>query len=133
MLKHVEGCRPTMQRNCMMVLGLSALIAGCATSTGILPAGPDTYTISEHYAPVRGGAESAERAALIESNQFCEQRGRKFLPINMGQAPGVPIETNLYGPTGYAVVFRCLLPDDPELQRPRFEQAPNLVIEQRNE
>ena len=30
-------------------------IEGCATSTGIVPVGPDTYVLSEMRAPVRGG------------------------------------------------------------------------------
>ena len=49
--------------------GLLAL-AGCATSTGILPAGPDTYTVTEHVAPVRGGSSEAERVALTRRTSF---------------------------------------------------------------
>ena len=43
-----------------------ALLSGCAESTGILPMGPDTYTLSEHYAPIRGGAVTAGKVALTE-------------------------------------------------------------------
>jgi hypothetical protein len=96
-------------------------LTACAASTGILPAGPDTYTVTEAYAPVRGGSTTAKQVALPEANQFCEERGRKFLPMNMSE-----------GPTKYTVTFRCLLPTDPELQRPNFQQTPNIVIEQRN-
>jgi hypothetical protein len=45
------------------IVALSAALGGCASSTGIVPAGPDTYTISERFAPVRGGGE-AQRDAL---------------------------------------------------------------------
>jgi hypothetical protein len=114
------------------IVGVAALLAGCAMSTGILPAGPDTYTISEHYAPIRGGSLGAQQAAMTEANQFCESKGRKFLPENMGVAPGAPIQTNIYGPTNYSVVFQCLLPDDPGFHRPQFEHAPDVVVEQRN-
>jgi hypothetical protein len=89
-------------------------------------------TISEHYAPIRGGSLGAQQAAMTEANQFCESKGRKFLPENMGVAPGAPIQTNIYGPTNYSVVFQCLLPDDPGLHRPQFEHAPDVVVEQRN-
>jgi hypothetical protein len=37
-----------------------------------------------------------------------------------------------YGPTGYTVTFRCLLPNDPAVAKYRVEQAPNVIVEQRN-
>lgn len=100
-------------------------------STGILPAGPDTYTVTETYAPIRGGSTTAQQVALTEANQFCEERGLKFLPMNMTEG-SIPMQAALYGPTKYTVTFRCLRPGDPELQRPNFQQTPNIVIEQRN-
>ncbi len=106
-------------------------LTACAMSTGILPVGPDTYTITETYAPIRGGATTAEQVALTETNEFCEDKGKKFLPMNMAEG-GIPFQENLYGPTRYRVTFRCLAPNDPQLVRPNFEPAPNIVIEQRN-
>jgi len=96
-------------------------------STGVLPVGPDTYTVSENYAIARGGQLAAERVALTEANEFCEQRGRKFLPVNMTQ----PSPIAAISPVGYSVTFRCLSSSDPELRRPRFEASPNFVIEDR--
>jgi len=104
------------------------LITGCAASTGILPAGPDTYTVTERFSAVRGGATEAQRVAMTESNDFCEHAGKKFFPLNMKQEASL---TGGTAQTGYTVLFRCLLPDDPELKRPNFEQAPNIVIEKR--
>jgi hypothetical protein len=103
-------------------------LASCAAGTGILPAGPDTFTVTEHYAPIRGGTATAQKVALTEANEFCEGRGQKFMPISMGTRPGMT-EPN---PTGYSVTFRCLQPGDPELHRPVLEPAPDVVIEQRN-
>jgi hypothetical protein len=91
-----------------LVPGLLAL-AGCATSTGILPAGPDTYTVTEHVAPVRGGGSEAERVALTEANQFCVQQGRVFVPVTMGAVPST-IDVTITN--GYAVTFRCLPPSE---------------------
>jgi hypothetical protein len=74
----------------------SALLVGCASSTGTLPAGPDTYTISEKFAPVRGGGNEAQRDALTQANAFCSQQGRVFVPSMMGDAAhtGRAIRTN---------------------------------------
>ena len=101
-------------------------VAGCAASTGILPAGPDTYTVTERFAPVRGGATTAQQTALSEANGFCVQQGRQFSPLDMKELPSA----NPYGNTSYAVTFRCLLPGDPELAKSYL--ARSAVIEQRN-
>jgi hypothetical protein len=106
-----------------------AVLAGCASSTGVLPAGPDTYTLSEKYAPVRGGGDEAERVALTEANDYCTQKGRVFLPNNMGQAGNT---ASPYGPNGYTVTFRCLPPSDPAVKAFQLQQAPNVIVEQRN-
>ena len=108
---------------------MSALLGGCASSTGILPAGPDTYTISEKFAPVRGGGNEAERDALTKANEFCAQQGRQFVPSMMGDAAHT---VGPYGPTGYTVTFRCLLPNDPAIAAYHLQQAPNVIVEQRN-
>jgi hypothetical protein len=106
----------------MAALANVMLLAGCATSTGILPAGPNTYTITEKYAPIRGGGTEAESSAVNKANDFCTQQGREFVPNNMGQA----------GPTGYTVTFRCLLSNDPAVGNYHLGQAPNVIVEQRN-
>jgi hypothetical protein len=108
---------------------IASVVAGCAASTGILPAGPDTYTITERFAPVRGGGTEAQRVALTEANAFCAQQSRQFVPITMDQAGNL---SNPYGPTGYSVTFRCLLPDDPAVTKFHLERSPNLILEQRS-
>jgi hypothetical protein len=106
---------------------LAAALCGCAMSTGILPAGPDTYTVTERFAPVRSGSTTAEQTALIEANAFCTQQGRVFLPVDMLTPPSA----NPYGPTSYSVTFRCLPPGDPGLAR-GGNRGPDTIIEQRN-
>jgi hypothetical protein len=117
-----------MRRPMAAVVG-TAFLAGCATSTGILPAGPNTYTISEKFAPIRDGSDEAERSVLTKANEFCAQQGRQFVPNNMGQAGSL---LNPHGPTGYSVTFRCLSADDPAVANYHLQQAPNVIVEQRN-
>jgi hypothetical protein len=105
------------------------LLGACASSTGILPAGPDTHTISEKFAPIRGGGDEAERDSLTKANDFCAQQGRVFVPNNMGQNN---VAGNPHGPTGCTVTFRCLQPNDPAVANYRLQQAPNIIVEQRN-
>jgi cobalamin biosynthesis protein CobD/CbiB len=55
-------------RSVAPVAGL--LLCACASSTGILPAGPDTYTLTERLAPIRGGGDAAEANALSKAINF---------------------------------------------------------------
>lgn len=114
-------------RIAFVALLCAAAFAGCASSTGVLAAGPDTYTLSKRFAPVRGGSTEAQRVALTKANDFCGEKGRVFVPAMMGQSAIVAEQ----GPTGYSVTFRCLLPNDPAVAKYRIEQAPNVVVEQR--
>jgi hypothetical protein len=105
-------------------MATAAVLSGCAGNTGIIPTGPDTYTLTERFPIDHGGAAEAEKDALIKVNEFCEAKGRKFVPNTMGQA--------VIGHTEYTVTFRCLLPNDPAVAKYQLEQAPNVTVEQRN-
>ena len=110
------------------VVATIATICGCAMSTGILPAGPDTYMVTERFAPIRGGSVTAQQTALTEANAFCAQQGRQFLPTDTQMLNGVMTPAS----TGYSVTFRCLLPSDPELTRGGSTHAPDTIVERRN-
>jgi hypothetical protein len=88
-------------------LFLPVALAGCATGTGIVPVGPNTYAVSEMRAPALGGGPEAQRAVLDEGNAFCAAQGRIFTPIAM-RPDGDPY-TPFY-PTAYDATLQCLLP-----------------------
>jgi hypothetical protein len=93
--------------------GLGAALAGCAASTGILPAGPDTYAVTAKFAPIRGGSLAAQPEALAEAQSYCQNQARVFLPVQMGEtAPRAD-----FGSTGYQIVFKCLPPSDAAIYR----------------
>ena len=112
------------------LIAMALALGACAHSTGVLPAGPDTYTLTERFSPIRGGRDEAQREALTKANDFCTTMGKKFVPNNMGQAGNL---NDPSGPsTGYTVTFKCLLPNDPAVAAYQLQQAPNVIIEQRN-
>jgi hypothetical protein len=107
--------------------GTIVLLTGCyKPSTGILPAGPETYTITEKLTVLLGGTEAAEHAALTKANEYCAQQGRQFLPLMMAGQSGSPSQF-----PGYTVTFKCLLPGDPAIAKFQLQQTPNVIIEQR--
>ena len=45
--------------------------------------GPDTYSISVHAAPARGGESGARQIALTEANEYCLKLGKEILVSNI--------------------------------------------------
>jgi hypothetical protein len=105
---------------------VTAGLAACASSGGVLKLGPDTYMVSSQVLFGPGKATSARAAALIEADKFCTSQGKEVL-------------VDSFSTTGHAmsitgdseVRFKCLRAGDTDLQRPKFESQPNLVIETR--
>jgi hypothetical protein len=116
----------TRLAKCFAVIALPIALAGCVQfkSGLILPVGPDTYTTSEILGPMLGGSLTiveARTKALSSASAHCVKLDKQLLVTNMDRKP-----------EGYELIFRCLSKGDPELQRPNFQSAPDVVIENRN-
>ena len=97
------------------VLIFSVLLFGCATSTGVIPAGPDTYTIttdSRVVAVVGAGANKrAIKRTIQDANAYCASSGKKMRTV---RPPRLSSRKNFVGneiPT-YNLTFRCLATGD---------------------
>ena len=93
-----------------IVSAFAAGLTACGIGTGIQPAGPDAFKVTEMFSPAQGGFARAKRVALADATRFCEERGKTFLPLDL---PGEGTQ----GPTDYTVTFRCQLPAAPEDQQ----------------
>lgn len=110
----------------VVVVIASVLLCACAVTHHVVQLGPDTYSVSANASPVRGGSSGARSLAIEEAGNYCRAMGRQVLVENIsGQT------TNYAGAGSSDVTFMCLAEGDPALHRPRFEQAPNVVIEDR--
>jgi hypothetical protein len=98
----------------LLALTIALSLSGCAESSGILPAGPDTYTLTEPIWPTAGGEIEAQRVVLEKASEFCISKGREMMPLDLRDAGAL---NHSYGPTGYSATFRCLLPTDAEFKR----------------
>jgi hypothetical protein len=111
----------------LIASGLLLALAGCAMTSDAIPIGPDTYTITARASPSRGGPGAARPMALQEASAFCARQSRQMLMLSVNSNV-----TSFDGAGSSDVVFRCLPPGDPELQRPTIRPTPNVVIENRN-
>lgn len=96
------------------------ILNGCGLKTytsGIMKMGPDTYTVSANDLNLA----IAQSAAMDLANKHCEQLNKEILVTNR-------IVTNSVR-QNYEVTFMCLSKLDAELQRPKYENKPDIIIQ----
>ena len=104
-------------------VALILLLSGCAQSSSVLKMGPDTYTVSMHAAPVRGGETGAKSLAIREATQFCSSNKKELLIKRMD------VRRSSHLPGGTAdIIFRCLNSNDSEYLRPNYQKEPDIII-----
>jgi hypothetical protein len=91
------------------VLIFSVLLFGCATSTGVKPAGPDTYTITTESRV--GGEGTIKIRAIQDAKAYCASSGKKMRTV---RPPKLSSQTNFVGNIilTYNLTFRCLATGD---------------------
>jgi hypothetical protein len=105
-----------MMKISMLAVLASLILTGCATSTGVVTAGPDTYFISRsitHY----GTAGEAKAAIYQEAGAWCAARGLVMVPVSSDEKD--PVRFSHLGSA--ELLFRALKPGDPEIKRANVE------------
>lgn len=102
----------------------AAALTACGTTSKVLTLGPDTYRISASKHNLSGGAPEAEANALEAAEAFCTNKGKQVMVSNMTTDFDRPYYT-------YTATFRCLAAGDPDLRRPVYQSAPDMVIQTR--
>ena len=59
------------------VIGI--MLAACTTSTGVIPAGPNTYALTVRVSPIAGGSMAAQPKALASAQAYCQTQGREMM------------------------------------------------------
>lgn len=103
-----------------LVVATLLSIIGCAQSTGAMKMGPDTYNVTADAL----GSSNARQVALSEANSHCQGMGKEILVTNTGVGQDRARSV-------YDVTFKCLSTGDPDLQRPNYESAADIVIKSR--
>lgn len=116
----MNSCHSAANVAKVAALSIAALtVAACGLRTytsGVMPMGPDTYTVSADDL----NASNAKKAAMRQASQFCSKSNKQILVINTKTSTDVR--------TLYDINFRCLGAGDPELTRPNYEKAPDVLI-----
>ena len=97
-----------------LLISGGAFLQSCASSSGPVATGPDTYMISRSKKGFSGNSGSVKAAALEEANQYCISRGKVMKVISSAQKDMVPFHSDALA----EIHFKCLDPNDPELKQP---------------
>lgn len=86
-----------------IVLIPAAVLAGCATVTDVVPAGPDTFVVASQGVIGNGSAATQLVQAMQSASRHCAASGKKMEQVSaqtmdagFGRAPGATVQ------------FRCI-------------------------
>lgn len=87
----------------ILVIASLVVLAGCASSSGVLQSGADTFTVTATASPGAGGEAAAKKSAYSDATQACSSKG-KSMSIITEKVSG-PTWTN--GMHSIDITFRC--------------------------
>lgn len=95
---------------------LSAFLLTACTSSGVIPIGPDTYTIgtTSELSPAY-----AKKKAMKEAASYCQSQGKRIMPIQTQKGS----HRDAFGDNlaTFDYTFRCLVAGDQDLSRPELK------------
>jgi hypothetical protein len=105
---------------------LPMLLVGCASNSGVVPIGPDTFMVSRQAATGFSGSGTLKAEAFQEANQYCISQKKKLQVVNTSEAQPPYVLGNF---PKAEVQFMCLDATDSELVRPKLRKDADTVIE----
>jgi hypothetical protein len=84
-------------------LVLFTVLMACTNTTGVLPAGPGTFSVTDEYSTMRGGEIAAKREAYEEAADFCANKSGDLLPVK-----SEPKEVRGQDSTMFTLTFQCV-------------------------
>jgi hypothetical protein len=109
---------------------LALLLAGCASNSGVVPIGPDTFMVSRQAATGFSGSGTLKAEAFHEANQYCLDHKKQLQVVQTAEAQPPYVFTNF---PKAEVQFMCLDANDPELVRPKPRKEADTVLEMQKE
>jgi len=104
----------------------SLALCGCASHTGVVQIGQDTYMIARQQGTGFPGLGNMKAEIIAEGAQYCAAH-QKYFQLVSSQETQPPYVLGNYPRS--EISFMCLEDRDVELQRPKLQPAPDAVIE----
>lgn len=105
---------------------LAILLVGCASNSGVVPIGQDTFMVSRQAATGFSGSGTLKAEAFKEAYQYCLNQKKTLQVVNTTEAQPPYIFGNF---PKAEIQFMCLDPSDSELARRKLKKEADRVIE----
>lgn len=115
-----------MKRVSGFVTVLFSMALGCASNSGVMSVGPDTFMVSRQAATGFSGLGTLKADAMAEARAYCSGRGKVLQVVSTSESAPPYVWGNF---PRAEVQFMCLASDDPELSRPKLRPQANVVVE----
>ena len=102
------------------------LLVACASHTGIVPMGKDTYMIAKQQGTGFPGLGSMKGEIITEGNNYCRSQNKEFQIVSTNETQPPYVLGNY---PRSEITFMCISSTDPELQRPKLQKTPDTVIQ----
>lgn len=104
------------------------ILSGCASNSGVVQMGQDTFMVSRQAATGFSGSGSLKAEAFGEANQYCAAQKKTMQVVSTHEAAPPYILGNF---PKAELQFMCLDKGDAELARPKLRKEADTVIETR--
>jgi len=125
-IKLFQKGNESMKGYILIACALAISFVSCASNSGIVSIGPDTYMVSRQAATGFSGSGDLKAEAFREANQYCLSLKKVMQVVRTSEA-NPPYVFGNYPKA--EVQFMCLNPGDPELARPKLKKDADTVIE----
>ena len=105
-------------------IAVAALLAGCTTSSQVVPIGKDSYMVTAATSAFSGMNKSPHIKAAQRANQYCDALAKHMIIRRMDTTGRVG-----FGNVSVNYLFSCVGENDPEYQRPDLRKEPTTVME----
>ncbi len=83
----------------LLFIGTVIILTSCVTSTGVMPFGPDTFTVTVESEEM--GMGITQKKAISEAKIYCQSQDRHFQPQDSSLATSEDKDV-------YSLIFRCV-------------------------
>ena len=109
----LNKCEAPMKKFVLLMIALLVLV-GCATKSGVVSGGPDTYLVTRQAATNLANLDNLKADVLQEANEYCLSQNKNIRVVNSSVSP-----PQIMGNTPRASVqFMCLEKTDTDSPSP---------------
>ena len=114
----------------IIFIAAAVFLTGCASNSGVIPIGQDTFMVSRQAATGFSGSGTLKAEAFQEASQYCTKLEKSLQVVSTYEASPPYILANF---PKAEIQFMCLDVKDAELNRPKLRKEADSIIEIKND